>query len=114
MTNRIVDAIRKLESKGAPIASIFYTDGEGNQARRDIQIGCKLNFTGARAWGTKVSKAVVEHNGKWYIEAVDRNNALRLRKENPTMGVKEAARKSIRSYRADRIGDVQYGDKILA
>lgn len=113
-TSELVKIISELENKGAPIASIGYTTENGEKSDRDIQIGCRLGFAGNLPWGTKVSKTILEHKGRYYVQAVDRNAALRLRKENPSLGVKEAARRSFRSFRIDRIGYVQYGEKILA
>lgn len=111
---KILNEVASLEKRGCPILGITYTDNEGVTTKRDIQIGVNLNFTGHVKWGVPLSKATLEHKGKYYVRAVDRNAALRKRKENPLLGVKEAARESFRTFRADRILEIRYGNRILA
>ena len=106
--NDIKNAILSMEKLGCPILGMTYVDGEGKETERDIQINVKLNFSNPLPWGRKVSKTVIEKDGKFYVQAVDRNKALEIRRFNPAIGVKEAARNSIRTFRLDRIRSLRH------
>ena len=106
--NDIKRAIQDMEKIGCPILGITYQDGEGKKTERDIQINVHLDFANPLPWGRKVSKTVIEKDGKFYVQAVDRNKALEIRRFNPAIGVKEAARNSIRTFRLDRIRSLRY------
>lgn len=106
--NDIKAAIQGMEKRGAPIIGLTYVDGKGERTEIDAQINVRLGFTNPLPWGRKVSKTVIEHNGNFYVQAVNRNKALALRRFKPEMTATEAARNSIRTFRLDRIRSVRY------
>ena len=112
--NDIKRAIIHMETLGCPIMGCTYVDGEGKETERDIQINVRLNFTNPLPWGRKVSKTVIEKDGKFYVQAVDRNKALSIRRFNPEITVQEAARNSIRTFRLDRIRSLRYSKVEIA
>lgn len=110
---KFAPVIRGMEKRGAPILGMTYTNREGVQSERDIQICVNRGFSNPLPHGNKVSKCLVQHNGNVYVQAIDRNRALNLRRLNPTMTREEADRQSFRAFRLDRVISMRYGKKEL-
>lgn len=107
--NDIKNAILTMRKGGAAIFGATYTDAKGKRTERDLQIGVNLGNRPAPFGRYLDGKGtIIEHEGRLYVKAVDRNKARALREFNPDITPRQAAENSVQTFRLDRINSIRH------